>query len=433
MTPGPEVGPLERRGALPGGPHADAAPAAAARTATPANALARARDLLWAERGRLAFVAFVLLLNKTLVLAASAYANRSQWGPRTTRGFIEWVIVDNYRFFDANWYQEIAREGYNLKSTAFFPLYPLIMKAVQAVLDVRFLTAGVLVSHAAFPLLLYAFLRLALLDMDERRARGVVLLLAIFPTAYYFSAAYTEALFLLLSVLSLYGMRTRRWWMAGIFGGLAALTRNTGILLVLPFALEYAGWLWSRRREGQPLGLAAAAGAAWGGLIGLAGLAYVVYLWQRFGDPFAFAHVQALYGRGSLPPWETLMRGIWHNGERTLALQPPLTWNKLYYPLQLYFVVLMLTVLIASFRRLRWSYWVIIAYSFVIPLAAPAAPDRITDYFISFSRYSLVVAPLYFGLDLLLAKRPLRVAYLAVSVALLLLMTWAWSLHKWVA
>jgi hypothetical protein len=393
----------------------------------------RVADRLKAERGDLAFVALAFALNKVLVLAASSYANWGQLSTRGLRGFIEWVVVDNYRFYDFNWYQEIARDGYQLKSAAFFPLYPLAMKGAQALLDVRFLTAGVLVSHAAFILLLYVFLRLARLDLDRRRARSALLLLALYPTSFYFSAAYTEALFFLLSALALLAMRTRCWPAAGVFGALAALTRNTGVLLAVPFAIEYGTYLRERRSRGEPLDLRGLLPGAWGSLIGLAGLAYMAFLWRRFGDPFAFASVQELYGRGSLPPWRTLYEGYVHGLGRLVAVRDPFDWRQMYHPTQLYFVTLVLVVLVASFRRLRWSYWVMILYSSLIPLFAPAAPDRLTDYFISFSRYSLVVVPLYLGLERLLRPRPARWAYLAVSVLLLLLMTWAWSHHRWVA
>jgi hypothetical protein len=393
----------------------------------------RLSEWVAAERQHLVFLALVLAANKALVLFASIYAHRRELDTLGLRGFVEWVLVDNYRFFDASWYQRIATEGYELKSTAFFPLYPLAMKAVQAVTGLRFLTAGVLFSHACFVLLLYAFLRLALVDLDERRARWAVLFLALFPTSYYFSAAYTEALFVLLSVLALYGMRTRRWWMAGVFGGLAALTRNTGILLVIPFALEYGACLLRLRKERGSLAARDLLPAGWGLAIASGGLVYVAFLWLRFGDPFAFANVQELYGRGSLPPWETLVRGYRFGLEMLTRLRDPRVWIQIYYPLQLFFVSLVLIVLVGTFRRLPWSYWVIILYSFLIPLAAPAAPDRVTDYFISFSRYSLVIVPLYFGLEVLLARRYLKLAYLTISVALLLLLTWAWSHHYWVA
>jgi hypothetical protein len=417
-----------RQGAAPAAIRPAGIPAAEAR-----SILDRVRGWVAAERQHLVFLALVLAANKFLVFFASIYANRRELAPQGWRNFVELILVDNYRFWDANWYQQIASVGYDLKSTAFFPLYPLAMKAAQAVTGLRFLTAGVLVSHVCFVLLLYAFLRLALVDLDERRARWAVIFLGLYPTSFYFSAAYTESLFFLLSVLSLYGMRTRRWWMAGVFGALAALTRNMGIFLVIPFALEYGTCLLQRRKERGPIELRNLAPAAWGLVIAGGGLAYVAYLWLRFDDPLAFANVQGLYGRGSLPPWETLLQGYRHNLRNLIHISDPTEWVQIYYPLQLYFVSLVLVVLVGTIRRLRWSYWAMILYSFLIPLAAPAAPDRVTDYFISFSRYSLVIVPLYFGLEILLSWRYLRLAYLAVSAALLLLLTWAWSHHYWVA
>src|SRR5262249_29160432 len=51
-------------------------------------------------------------------------------------------------------------------------------------------------------------------------------------------APYTESLFLLLSVASLLMARRRQWWLAGLAGGLAALTRQQGLFLIVPLAWE---------------------------------------------------------------------------------------------------------------------------------------------------------------------------------------------------
>src|SRR5687767_8468695 len=73
----------------------------------------------------------------------------------------------------------------------------------------------------------------------ERFARLTVLLVALFPTGFFLLAPYPEALFLALTVASLYLARQGRWWLAGLAGLLAALTRFQGAFLALPLAYEY--------------------------------------------------------------------------------------------------------------------------------------------------------------------------------------------------
>ena len=193
----------------------------------------------------LRWAAIAFAVNKFLVVAITVAGSREQWGPLSPLGFLDYVFIRNFRYFDSHWFTEIAAHGYTVKSTAFFPLYPLVIRGVSELLHVSPLAAGVLISNVAFFFGLYFFLRLARLDLDRTGAVRTLFLLALFPTAFFFSSAYTEALFLLLAALALYSMRARRWGRAGGYSALAAITRNTGIALGLPFLIEY----WESWRE----------------------------------------------------------------------------------------------------------------------------------------------------------------------------------------
>src|SRR5258708_29041668 len=85
-----------------------------------------------------------------------------------------------------------------------------------------------------------ALFYLARLDLPRERAERAVVLTAVFPFAFFFGVVYTESLFLLLTVLSFYGFRTRRWWLGGAAGALATATRVNAILM-LP-ALAWIAW-----------------------------------------------------------------------------------------------------------------------------------------------------------------------------------------------
>src|SRR4029453_15684684 len=76
-------------------------------------------------------------------------------------------------------------------------------------------------------------------ELGDADARLTVALVALFPTAYAFSAVYTESLFLALSAGALYAGRLGRWRWAGVLAALASATRSTGVLLVVPLALLY--------------------------------------------------------------------------------------------------------------------------------------------------------------------------------------------------
>src|SRR5690606_33849224 len=115
---------------------------------------------------------------------------------------------------------------------------------------------------------------------------------------FFLGALYTEALFLLLVLGSFWAARTQQWLLAGILAGIASGTRIVGVALFPALLLE----LWYQNRPNQPdlklffsQNLRHIARIS----LSLAGLAfYMVYLWQTFGDPLFFFHVQSEFGAG---------------------------------------------------------------------------------------------------------------------------------------
>ncbi|MHB8533102.1 MAG: mannosyltransferase family protein, partial [Solirubrobacteraceae bacterium] len=172
--------------------------------------------------------------------------------PGATRGF-GWLgdlLAAPAARWDSAWYLVIAHFGYRpdlgsftASRTAFFPLYPLGLHAIAS-LGPPPVLAGVLLSLVAFALALYGIHRLATLELGRGgrgfdTARLAVLLTAFAPVAFFFSAVYSESLFLALSVGVFYSARQGRWWLAGLLGALASATRSTGLVLLLPVAMLY--------------------------------------------------------------------------------------------------------------------------------------------------------------------------------------------------
>ena len=157
--------------------------------------------------------------------------------PATSPGRSWHHVVTAWERFDAQWYLRIAADGYRVDdaSAAFFPLYPLLTRLVGAALGDAWLLGAYLVSNVALVVALTVLYRLTALELSEAAARRTVLYLAVFPTALFLYAPYTESLFLALVVGALYAARRSAWALAGVLGALAALTRSTGLLLVLTF------------------------------------------------------------------------------------------------------------------------------------------------------------------------------------------------------
>ena len=167
------------------------------------------------------------------------------WPPSAPAGaWLERALLAPWERRDSLYYIAIVARGYRADDgTAQFHPLPAWLALLPAALTGSPLLGLVLVSSLAALLLLLAFDQLARLDLPPDEARVATALLASAPPAFILFAPYSEALFLLWATLCLLWMRQGRWWLAGLAGALCALTRQQGVLLALPLAVE----LWQRR------------------------------------------------------------------------------------------------------------------------------------------------------------------------------------------
>jgi hypothetical protein len=200
--------------------------------------------------------------------------------------------------WDAEWYSKIAAFGYSWdgdwtrqQSVVFFPAFPMAARIVARIMGIHILYAAWCVSFAAFAGAMLLFVRLAREYLDRSSASDAAWLLASYPFAIYFSAAYSESLFLLTMCGTFLAMHHKQYGRAALWGLVAGLTRPNGWLLAAPIALLVLTHLRpSQRREW--LRAAAAVAAP---VIGM--LLFTAYLHLRFGDGFAWLRGQAAWGR----------------------------------------------------------------------------------------------------------------------------------------
>jgi hypothetical protein len=274
--------------------------------------------------------------------------------------------------WDAVHYIDIATRGYLGTDMAFFPLYPLLIRLVGAFAG-NHLIAGLLISNASFFFGLLFLYRLLEREYDRSVARRAIFYVSIFPSAVFFSAVYTESLFFMLTVASFYYMRSGRWWIAGGIGFLAALTRVEGVLLIVPFAIE---WFAAYRAHATAF-LNILAGA----LIPLGLAVYMAYLWVLRADPLYFSHVQSHWNRHLAFPWVSIVNAVEKIAHASTAL---LVANQ---SLELAFTLLMLAVLLFGWRSLRPSYVAYMALSILVPMS--------TSSLMSMPRFALVLFPMF--------------------------------------
>ena len=144
--------------------------------------------------------------------------------------------------WDAAYYADIARGGYDALGTdglRFFPLFPLLARMVGWVPGVDSTFAVVLVANISALALGFVIYRLVYLERgDERLARRSVWLCYLLPPAFVLVMGYSEATFMLLASVVLYASRTSRWWIAAVAGFLAGGCRPIGVLLFVPVVIE---------------------------------------------------------------------------------------------------------------------------------------------------------------------------------------------------
>jgi Gpi18-like mannosyltransferase len=284
------------------------------------------------------FAIRVLLCVVALFATQLAGANLHPRAERYVGAFAAWVRWDSF------WYVAIADEGYSYSvsqasNVAFLPGFPLSIRALTVVIRNPFV-AGLIVSHLASLAAIVAFWRWVRERAGLHAAERAVLWLVVFPYSFFFYSIYSEGLYFLLCTLALREADRERWAHAGIWGTLAALTRPMGVLLVPAFAWAILQVLRSGVRPRPVMAMAALPA------VGLA--AYALYLWQRFGDPFAVITAQNV-GWKAEPTWNIPGRAL----ENLLQMwRRPETTMKIHGLVQALLPVALILLVVRTWRRL---------------------------------------------------------------------------------
>ncbi|HSL00861.1 MAG TPA: mannosyltransferase family protein [Rubrobacteraceae bacterium] len=337
--------------------------------------------------------------------------------------------------WDGEHYVMLASDGYlnppHKVSPAFFPLYPLLVRSAAALFGGPLSREalglwGVLLSLLLFPVGLYFVYKIAESGWGVRVARASVLLLAFFPTSFFFNAAYTESLFLALSAGSLWAARVRKdLLLACLLAGLATAARNVGVFLLVPLFLA---WFEDRERYGWRATYLALAPS------GLA--AYAAYLWWRFGDPLLFYGAQEQWSRQPTGPVTTVRVALQNALDGVARLLDPQlraesSLGRLAEALagaqttfSLLLLVLAVTLVAVGFRTLPLG---LSLYTLLL-VAVPISFGTPVDPLMGLPRYLLVAFPIFIVLATRLEGRSLYtwlVASAAVSlVPCALFVTW---------
>jgi len=304
------------------------------------------------------------------------------WPAPKAQGAAELVGTALERW-DALWFLRIAAGGYHLSdgSAAFWPGYPLATRALAAVFGGHTLIAALVMSAVFSVAALVLFYLLGTREFGEPLARRSVLYLALFPTAFFLAAPYSESMFLCFTVAALLAARSKHWWVAAVCAALASGTRSLGVVLAVPLALEALAQQRDRRR-GVGATIASVIGPVAASLSGAA--AYLVYWGLRSGNALQPFSSQAQWLRTASWPWETLSQAT------NLAWRFDALWHRIDWLLVIPFIGLA----VWSLRWMRASYATYVWGSLIVILSFvfPARP------LMSAPRFLLVLFPLFWAL-----------------------------------
>jgi hypothetical protein len=329
--------------------------------------------------------------------------------------------------FDAGWYGGIALDGYYFQerwdrqqNIAFFPAAPMLMRVAgyplgafaprvpREVRIARLLWAGVLLSIAAFAWAAVYIWRLAAEMIGDARAPAAVVLLAAYPFAVFFSAPYSEALFLLGCAGCIYHFRRGEWLAASAWGLLVGLTRPNGCFLSAVLATMVFERHWSVSRSPMlesrsPLPVAQSLLVA--AMPGIGMLAYSAYVHQLTGDFFGWARMHEAWGRSyqGLAPIERAYGWLVDEGLITVVQNVP------YDTLNSLGVIFALAMVWPVARKLGPALALFIVINVIPPMLAGGA--------LSMGRLTSTLFPIFIALAAIVSPR--TVPHLVTTFAIL--------------
>lgn len=361
-------------------------------------------------RAALGYLVVAVIATVLVAVANSMPGVRNVYGRGLGSIVDDLGVVGGWCRFDCGWYIGIARDGYSYvpgqqSNVAFFPVYPLLARGVNGVINDVPLSL-IIVSWISGFSAIVAFAAWCSGRLDRRIATWAVASLLLYPYGFYLlGAGYGDGLFLALVVCTFLLLERNQLVLASVFGALAGATRSIGIVVFISLVLVLID-----RRGGMPARESGSGGLARIGipaaislrvlrardsvlLIALLGpIGWSLFLDDRFGDGFAYVTVQEAWVQKQGPrTWlkVELFSQIFHGA-------PPDYWvGRL---IQAFLILVLLSLLPLVAKKLGPGY---AAYSAgVLLLAALGTKD-----FQSMGRYALAAFPVFALVGIELSSR----------------------------
>jgi Gpi18-like mannosyltransferase len=360
------------------------------------------------------YVGGIYLLNK-MFLVFLVWLTRGvlhPYLPTEAGGYHHNILLDSFIRWDSGWFLRIAAQGYDFHHAPFFPMYPFLINIFGKITGDT-VVAGLLIANIALLVACIFLYRIAKEEFNEKTARLTIFIMLFFPTAVFYTALYTESLFLAFALSSFYLARKQRWLPAILLACCATLTRNAGVVLFLAYCYmiyQQCGHkiIWQRL---LPLCAIPASLSI-----------FMLVLWQQAGDPLAFMH--------SLNTEFWSYRQFKYPGAGQFTLLKEFYYGSSFYNI------------FESFMGL--SFLCIVLYSCKVIKDKPLLIFLVLSFILVFSsvvegkplgmpRYVLVLFPGFIALAHLLTTSRLTILYGAISIIFFATTTISFIIGRWIS
>ena len=345
--------------------------------------------LFLASRLVLYFIAFC---SNVLIFKNGVFADLTGW--------LTHNVYNVWCQWDCGWYNIIVKDWYSAKlyngnqaTYGFFPLYPTLMKYVGMIFGDPNLGGFIVSNVFLFVAAIFLYKLVFQAENNKEMAKRAVKYFFVFPTAFIFSGALTESLFLGLVIMSFYYAQNKKWLFVGVCGFFAALTKHIGVLIALPLAFEYlrtVNYKISNIRWNS----------LWLLLIPMGTAVFSVYCFFLTGDFMAYATIQKTgWGHILTNPISIIIECL--------------SSNNIYYYSHAILVIVGLLFLLFNYKKIRLSWWL---YGFIFAIV-PLMSGLKTVF--GLLRYELVVFPFFIILAKITENKRELDELLVISLALL--------------
>lgn len=214
--------------------------------------------------------------------------------------------------WDCLWYHKIVEQGYDrlsylnleMTSLAFFPLFPLITKAVSNIFNISTLISLLICSKIFFLLSIFAFMKFAKEYFPKISPFIAGITIAYNPYAIYANSGYTEPLFLLLTCLCFYYLKQKRLKSLAVVGSFLTATRLVGAAIGVSYGFFMLKEFWKGSNKKRKFIILN------GLMIGSGLISFMIFLYFHTGNALAFIEASKAWGREINNPVSTLLHAM---------------------------------------------------------------------------------------------------------------------------